>query len=74
MLDQISHLPTDLPAACISSLLNYEQKNRVINMVKEGRIQLLYITPESFLTDFMYHVREFPAINFICIDEAHSIS
>lgn len=23
MLDQIDHLPSDLPAACISSLLNY---------------------------------------------------
>lgn len=34
MLDQIDHLPSDLPAACISSLLNHDQKDRIINMVK----------------------------------------
>ena len=74
MLDQLQHLPHDLPAACISSLLNREQRDRVLKMVKSGKIQLLFVTPESFLTDFMYHVREFPPINFVCIDEAHSMS
>ena len=34
MLDQIEHLPSDLPAACISSLLNYDQKDRILKMVK----------------------------------------
>lgn len=43
-------------------------------MVKKGKIQLLFVTPESLLTDFMYHVSEFPPINFVCIDEAHSLS
>ena len=74
MLDQIDHLPSDLPAACISSLLEYNQKMKIVNMVKAGKIQILFITPESFLTDFMYHVRDFPPINFVCIDEAHSMS
>jgi|JI6StandDraft_1071083.scaffolds.fasta_scaffold330737_2 ATP-dependent DNA helicase RecQ len=34
MLDQIESIPEILPAACITSLLNREQKNRIINMVK----------------------------------------
>ena len=58
----------------MSSLLNYDQKKRMMNMVKEGKIQLLFVTPETFLTDFMFHIKEFPTINFICIDEAHSLS
>lgn len=74
MLDQLEHLPSDLPAACISSLLTYQQKEKIIEMVKNNKIQLLFVTPETFLTDFMFHIKSFPKINFVCIDEAHSLS
>lgn len=43
-------------------------------MVKDGKIQLLFITPESLLSDFLFHASSFPPINFLCIDEAHSLS
>lgn len=45
MLDQLEHLPSDLPAACISSLLNRENKDKILEMVKSGKIQLLFLTP-----------------------------
>ena len=74
MLDQLNHLPKRFPAACISSLINREQRNRIIKMIHEGKVNLLFITPESLQTDFIYHLQDFPAVNFVCIDEAHSLS
>lgn len=43
-------------------------------MVKDGSVKLLFITPESLQTDFIYHLQDFPLINFVCVDEAHSLS
>ncbi len=45
MLDQLTHLPPYFPAACISSLINREQRDRIINMVKKGTVKLLFVTP-----------------------------
>jgi len=74
MLDQLAHLPDNLPAACISSLLNREQRDRIIKLVHAGKINLLFLTPECLQTDFLYHLQDFPEVNFTCIDEAHSLS
>ena len=30
MLDQLEHLPVEVPSACISSLINYEQKCKIL--------------------------------------------
>jgi len=43
-------------------------------MVQDGKINLLFLTPECLQTDFIYHLQDFPAVNFTCIDEAHSLS
>jgi superfamily II DNA helicase RecQ len=45
MLDQLEHLPKDMPAACISSLITREQRERIINLVKNNTIKLLFLTP-----------------------------
>jgi ATP-dependent DNA helicase Q4 len=45
ILDQLAHLPPYLPAACISSLINREQRDRIISLVKNSEIKLLFITP-----------------------------
>ena len=74
MLDQLEHLPDEIPAACISSLLEYEQKIKIVNMVKKGEVKLLFMTPETLMSDILYHVRQFPQVNFVCIDEAHCLS
>jgi superfamily II DNA helicase RecQ len=68
MLDQLDHLPYDLPAACISSLINYEQRQHILNLIKEKKVKLLFITPEMLLTDILFHLKQFPPINFVCID------
>lgn len=57
MLDQLEHLPIDLPAACISSLLNYEQRSKIVTLVKQGKIQLLFMTPETLQSDILFHIK-----------------
>ena len=68
MLDQLAHMPPSLPAACISSLLSRKERDRVIELVKRGEVRLLFMTPESLQTDFIYHLQEFPRVHFTCID------
>jgi superfamily II DNA helicase RecQ len=43
-------------------------------MVKSGAIKLLFVTPECLQTDFIYHLQDFPPMDFVCVDEAHSLS
>ena len=45
MLDQLEHLPLQIPAACLSSLLNYDQRKKILEMIKQGKIKLLFMTP-----------------------------
>ena len=68
ILDQIAHLPDTLPAACISSLITRPQRDKILKMVKNGTVQLLFITPESLQSDFLYHLQDFPKVNFVCVD------
>ena len=51
ILDQLAHLPSTLPAACISSLITRPQRDKIIKMVKDGLVSLLFITPESLQTE-----------------------
>ena len=74
MLDQLEHLPYEIPAACISSLLDYEQRGRILQMVKEDKVKLLFMTPETLMSDILFHLKQFPRINLICVDEAHCLS
>ena len=74
MLDQLQHLPIEVPAACISSLINYEQRDKILHLVKENQVKLLFMTPETLMTDILFHLKQFPKINFVCIDEAHCLS
>lgn len=74
MLDQLQHLPDELPAACISSLINYDQRDKILSLIKNGEVKLLFMTPEMLMTDILFHLRQFPPINFVCIDEAHCLS
>jgi len=43
-------------------------------MVKGNMVKLLFMTPEMLMTDILFHLKQFPKINFVCIDEAHCLS
>lgn len=74
MIDQLSNLPTELPGACLNSNLSYEQKQKIIAMVREKKVKILYIAPEQLQSELMMHIKSFPPINFVCIDEVHCVS
>lgn len=46
----------------------------MINMITDGKVKIVYMTPEALETDLAYKMRSFPPISFVCIDEAHCIS
>ncbi|MCP4641077.1 MAG: DNA helicase RecQ [bacterium] len=75
MKDQVDQLRAcGIPAACINSSLDADERRAIADDVREDRIKLLYVAPERLVTDrFLEFVRG-TRIAYIAIDEAHCIS
>lgn len=75
MKDQVdSLLQTGINAAYINSSLPREQIIHIYRQLHEGKIKLLYVSPERLLnSDFIERLHSLP-ISFFAIDEAHCIS
>lgn len=75
MEDQVRGLrEKGLPATCIHSLLEPEERNERIEDALEGRVKMLYLTPERFrVPGFMDRIRGV-RIARIAVDEAHCVS
>ena len=80
MKDQVDTLVGNgVAAACYNSALSSEQKTRVMEDLRGGRIKLLYVSPERLVGDgaegFLRRVAAGAAkVGFIAVDEAHCIS
>lgn len=72
MFDQIEKLPKCLKGACINGLLKPENKAKIYNLIKENKLQILYISPETLETSFLLDMTN--KISFVCIDEIHCVS
>lgn len=75
MKDQVDALREDGIMACfINSSQDYETYIDTLNDVREGKIKLLYISPErldnEFFRDFLREIK----LSFVAVDEAHCIS
>ena len=75
MKDQVDGLiQRGIPAALINSTLSTEEQYHIQQLVLNGQLKLLYISPERLqnqqFMEFLSHV----AISLIAIDEAHCIS
>ncbi len=76
MKDQVDALRVNgIRAAYLNSTLSFQQQEKVLTLVKENKVKLLYIAPERLvkndnLLDHLRNVR----ISLIAIDEAHCIS
>ena len=75
MKDQVDALKTNgIPAGFINSSLTQGQIGRAERMVREGRLEILYVAPErAILPEF----RDFLAgldVRLLAIDEAHCVS
>lgn len=79
MDDQVTGVPSFLSAACLHTNQTAKVKDNVMQMVKQGRLNILLISPEAVVageksTGFGALLRQLPPIAFACIDEAHCIS
>ncbi len=61
-------------AACINSSLEFDQRRRVADEIRGGRLKLLYLSPERLMTEQMQQFLQQAELSFIAIDEAHCIS
>jgi len=75
MQDQVDTLKKrGISASFINSTISAEQKNERLNNFIDGKINLLYVTPERFRkTDFIDKIKCIK-IDLLAIDEAHCIS
>jgi RecQ family ATP-dependent DNA helicase len=77
MADQKSILDKlNITSCCYNSLLTKKEKTNVEQQLIEGKIQILYITPESLVTSHklieQIHIEQ--GICMLAIDEAHCLS
>ena len=78
MKDQVDTLVGNgVPAACYNSALGQDDKNAVVQGVREGRYRLLYVSPERLVGEgheWFTRLLASSRVSFVAIDEAHCIS
>lgn len=75
MQDQVDALrKKNIPAGFINSTLSKKEREKRLEDFLEGKIKLLYVTPERFrVKDFVGRINEMK-IDLLAVDEAHCIS
>lgn len=75
MKDQVDNLKSRrIPATYIHSGLTLREKNLAMERCRNGKIKLLYISPEKLNSDSFLDELRFIKISLIVVDEAHCIS
>ena len=75
MQDQVAALQAqNIPAAMLSSALDFEQTNEVIRSLLDGKLKFLYLSPERLANPHTVELLHQVPLNFFVIDEAHCIS
>ena len=75
MKDQVEQLNTaGVPALFLNSSLQPEEYQQNMRRVRNGSVRLLYVAPETLLTQRLYALLADLKIDCLTIDEAHCIS
>ena len=75
MDDQVTALQAKgLPATCIHSLLERDERQRRLELARSGAVRLLYVTPERFRVDGFLPAMAALGVRRLAIDEAHCLS
>lgn len=75
MKDQVDALTEcGIPAAAVNSSQAPQERRRVADDIRSGRLKLLYVAPERLCTERMLDFLQDVRISFFAIDEAHCIS
>lgn len=74
MKDQVGALIANgIPAAALNSMMPEEERHRIRQHCMQGKIKLLYISPEGLMNELHWLLPRMD-ISMIAIDEAHCIS
>ncbi|GAA3638751.1 DNA helicase RecQ [Lactobacillus hamsteri] len=75
MKDQIDSLNQNgIQAAALNSTTPQEEVNPILRKAYEGKIKLLYMTPERLAMDYFRYQLNFIDVDLVAVDEAHCIS
>ena len=75
MQDQVMQLQNrGIRAAFLNSTLNYSEQTRIMQRVKQGKIKLLYVAPETLVRPEILLMLDESDVDCLAIDEAHCIS
>ncbi|KAG4103258.1 ATP-dependent DNA helicase [Neocallimastix lanati (nom. inval.)] len=75
MQDQLYCLPKTLEGAVLVSSMSESEIKNTIQQIINKKKDVLFITPERLHSKkFQELLKEFPPINFVCIDEVHCLS
>jgi len=75
MKDQVDDLNArGIPAAAYNSSMDYRDRTRIENELKDGSLRLLFISPEKCMQPNFLESLKVSPVNLIAIDEAHCIS
>ena len=75
MKDQVEQLKDlKIDALFLNSSLKKKDYKRNVELVREGKVKLLYVAPETFMTDATQELLSQVKVDMITIDEAHCVS
>ena len=75
MKDQVEQLQElGVPAIFLNSSLSFDQYQENMSQVRNGRVRLLYVAPETLLTPRLFNLLDQAPLDCLTIDEAHCIS
>lgn len=75
MKDQVDALVANgVAAASLNSSMSPDEKRRVMDDIRAGRLKLLYLSPERLAAPDAFELLAQASLSFIAIDEAHCVS
>ncbi|MGV6818038.1 MAG: DNA helicase RecQ [Thiotrichales bacterium] len=75
MQDQVNALhQLGIRAACLNSSIEAAARQQIVNALRDGELDLLYVAPERLLTPHMLELLDQVEIALFAIDEAHCVS
>lgn len=75
MKDQVDQLKEiGIDAAFLNSTISFAEYKNILTLLKQGKIKILYISPERLENEYFINFIKDIDISFLAVDEAHCIS
>lgn len=74
MQDQVEQIKNKVPANYLNSFQSFQEQQKVLALILNNQIKLLYVSPEKFITEGFKNLIHKTKVSLIVVDEAHCIS